>query len=50
MSENNADILINILKKDYTMTVDREATKYIGFTIEWDYENGRVHMCTCQNI
>ncbi len=43
MSKNNADHLINILKK-YAMTVDREATKYIGLTIEWDYENGKVHM------
>jgi hypothetical protein len=24
--------------------VDREATKYIGLTIEWDYENSKVHM------
>jgi hypothetical protein len=22
------------------MTVDREATKYIGLTIKWDYKNG----------
>ncbi len=44
MSENNADHLINVLKKNYTITVDREATKYIVLTIEWDYENGKVHM------
>ena len=36
MSEDNANHRINILKKDYTITVDREATKYIGLTIEWD--------------
>ncbi len=43
---NKTDVyhLINILKKDYTITVDGEATKYIGLTIEWDYENGKVHM------
>ena len=34
MSEDNANHRINILKKDYTITVDREATKYIGLTIE----------------
>jgi hypothetical protein len=25
------------------ITVDREATKYIGLAIEWDYKNGKVH-------
>jgi hypothetical protein len=44
MSKNNADHIINVLKKIYTITVDRGATKYIGLTIEWDYENGKVHM------
>jgi hypothetical protein len=44
MSEDDANHLINILKKDCTITVDREATKYIGLTIEWDYDNGKVHM------
>ncbi len=43
MSKNNADHIINVLKKNYTITVDREATKYIGLTIERDYENGKVH-------
>jgi hypothetical protein len=33
-----------VLKKDYIITVDREATKYIGLTIEWDYDNGKVHI------
>ncbi len=36
--------LIEALKEDYTITVDWEATKYIGLTIEWDYENGKVHI------
>ncbi len=38
------DHLINVPKKNYTIPVDREATKYIGLTIEWDYKNGKVHM------
>ena len=33
MSENNVNH-INVLKKNYTIIVDREATKYIGLTIE----------------
>jgi hypothetical protein len=32
------------LKKYYTIIVDKDATKYIGLTIEWDYEHGKVHM------
>ncbi len=26
------------------MTVDTEATKYIGLTIEWDYKNQKAHI------
>jgi hypothetical protein len=44
MSENGADHIINALKKYYTIMVDKDAAKYIGLTIEWDYENGKVHM------
>jgi hypothetical protein len=44
MSEKDADHLINALKKDFTITVDREATKYIGLNIEWDYENSKLHI------
>ena len=44
MSNEDANHIINVLKKDYTITVDREATKYIGLTIEWDYINGKTHI------
>jgi hypothetical protein len=37
MSENDADHIINALKKYYTITVDKDAEKYIGPTIKWDY-------------
>ncbi len=40
---DNAKHLINVLKKDYTVTVDWDATKYIGLTIEWDYVNCKVY-------
>ncbi len=33
MSDNDANHLINVLKADYTITVDNEAMKYIGLTI-----------------
>jgi hypothetical protein len=28
MNKNDTDNLINVMKNDYTITVDREATKY----------------------
>jgi hypothetical protein len=34
MSENNAEHLIKALRKYYQITVDKEATKYIGLTVE----------------
>jgi hypothetical protein len=34
ISENNADHIINGLKKYYTITVDKDAAKYIGLTIK----------------
>ena len=43
-SRTDATHLIDALKKDYTITVDWNATKYIGLTIAWDYENGKVHI------
>ncbi len=44
MSENDTNHIINVLKKYYTITVDKEAAKYIGLTIAWNYENRKVHM------
>jgi hypothetical protein len=34
--------LINALKKDYTITIDWDATKYIGLTVDWDNEKRKV--------
>ncbi len=35
--------LISVLKENYEITIDKTATKYIGLTIEWDYENKKVY-------
>jgi hypothetical protein len=43
LNQEDADHLINAIRKYYPMTVDKEATKYIGLTIEWDYENRKAH-------
>ncbi len=40
----DAQHLVDALKKDYTITIDWDATKYIGLTIEWDYVKGKVHV------
>jgi hypothetical protein len=36
--------LINALKKDYTITVNWDATKYIGLTIKGDYVSHKVYV------
>ena len=35
---------MNALKEDYEISEDWEGEKYIGLTIDWDYENGEVHV------
>jgi hypothetical protein len=44
VNREDADNLINTIKKYYPMTVDEEATKYIGLTIDWDYTNRKAHI------
>jgi len=36
--------LMKALKKDYLATQDWTGMKYLGLTIEWDYENEQVHL------
>ncbi len=38
--KKDAEHLLNVLKKDYIATEDWEGQKYLGLTIEWNYENG----------
>jgi hypothetical protein len=45
---DNAQHLIDALTKDYTIKINWDATKYIGFAIEWDYTTGR-YIYTCQD-
>jgi hypothetical protein len=44
VNEEDTEHLINVIKKYYLMTVDRDATKYIRLTIEWDYINRKAHI------
>jgi hypothetical protein len=38
VNQEDANHLINAIGKYYLMTVDEEATKYIGLTIKWEYK------------
>ncbi len=42
--KEDAQHLIDAIQKDYNITVDWEATKYIGLTVEWDYLHHIVHL------
>ncbi len=42
--KEDAEHLLKVLKMDYTTTEDWTGAKYLGLTIEWDYENRKVHI------
>ena len=44
VNQDDADQLINAVRKYYLMTADNKATKYFGLTIERDYENPKAHI------
>ena len=44
VKQEDVDHLINAIKRYYPITVDTEATKYIGLTIDWDYKNRKAHI------
>ncbi len=42
--KEDAEHLLNALKKDYIASEDWEGMKYLGLTIEWNCKNGQVHL------
>ena len=42
--KEHADHLMAVLKEHYTVTEDWGGTKYIGITLDWDYEGRKVHL------
>ena len=36
--------LIESLKTHYSITVEDDGTRYLGMTLDWDYENRKVHV------
>jgi hypothetical protein len=37
-NKNDIDQLTSILKQDYEIGTNWEGTRYLGFTLNWDYE------------
>jgi len=42
--KEHAEHLMSVLKEHYTVTEDWEGSKYIGITLDWDYEGQKVHL------
>ena len=44
IQQEDADHLKAVLEQDYTVTVDWSGRRYIGITLDWDYNRRRVHL------
>ena len=44
VDRQHADHLMNALKEEYTISHDWAGKRYIGITIDWDYEKQEVHI------
>eukprot|EP00956_Cyclotella_meneghiniana_P023795 scaffold46957_cov29-Cyclotella_meneghiniana.AAC.1 len=44
VGEEHAQHLKKALEKDYTVTTEWDGRRYIGITLDWDYERRRVHL------
>jgi hypothetical protein len=44
VGEEHAQHLVSCLKEDYDISEDWKGEKYIGLTLEWDYEKREVHL------
>ncbi len=44
VGKETAQFLIDVLQKYYTISVDWEGKKYVGLTIDWDYDGREVHL------
>ena len=41
-SQDDANHLLNALRQNYEVTVDRKGLNYCGLSLRWDYDNGTV--------
>ena len=44
VGEEHAIHLNDALKQDYDISHEWEGTRYLGLTIDWDYDDGEVHI------
>ena len=44
VGKEHAEHLISVLQQDYAIDIDWEGTRYIGLTLDWDYEGRKVHL------
>ena len=44
IQQEDVDHLKSVLEQDYTVTTDWAGTRYIGITLDWDYNRRRVHL------
>ena len=44
VGEEHARHLRSVLEADYQVETDRKGKKYVGLTLDWDYERHKVHL------
>ena len=44
VGEEHAAHLVVALKETYDIEVNKKGEKYVGISLDWDYENGEVHL------
>ena len=44
VGKEHAEHLLGIIQENYKLTIDWTGSKYIGLTLDWDYENNCVHV------
>ena len=44
MREEDNKHLLDSLNQHYKVTIDDKGTRYLGITLEWDYNNRRVYI------
>ena len=44
VGKEHAEHLVSAIKNDYEATVEWEGTKYLGLTIDWDYDKREAHV------
>ena len=43
IKKTDVEHLLSVLKKNYKVDTDWDGTRYLGLTLDWDYNNRMVH-------